>query len=161
MSEVIKAGDTISVHYVGKLEDGQVFDSSEGEEPLKFTVGQGHVIEGINKAVVGLKAGEKTSVSIPSEEAYGERSIEKIIELPNENLTDDLKPEVGMQVTLTGKKGNQVPAFIVEILEESIKVDLNHPFAGMNLNFDIQVVETGLEPDPHHDHECGDGCNHD
>jgi peptidylprolyl isomerase len=152
--ETIKAGDTISVNYTGRFEDGEVFDSSEGREPLKFTVGEGQLIAGFDKAVVGLKAGDKTTVTIAPEEGYGEHRPEMIIEVPKERVPENMEVAVGQRLHLRDPEGRPVPAEVIEITETAIRLDANHPMAGKTLTFDIEVVQTGLQPEPSH---CGDG----
>lgn len=158
MAETIKAGDTISVNYTGRFEDGQVFDSSEGREPLKFTVGAGQLIKGFDDAVVGLKAGEKTSVTIAPEDGYGQHREDLIVDIPKANVPDDLAVEVGKQFHLRDQSGRPVPAVVVEITDEVVRMDANPPLAGKTLVFDIEVVETGLQTDAPESH-CGDGSN--
>ena len=160
MTEPIKAGDTIAVNYTGKFEDGNVFDTSEGREPLKFTVGAGQLIKGFDNAVIGMTAGEKVTVTISPEEGYGVRNEELMVELPKSAVPEEMKIAVGMQLQLSDQNGNPVPAVVAEIGDDVIKMDLNHMLAGKTLVFDIEVVETGLEPAscaPGGD--CGGGCS--
>ena len=156
MTKAIKAGDTISVHYTGKLQSGKVFDSSEGGEPLKFTVGSGMLIKGFDQAVMGMKAGDAVSVIIEPEQGYGLRNEEMVVDIPVETIPDDLPLTEGVQVQLQDPDGRPMPATVAEIGEKNVRMDLNHFLAGKTLEFDIAVVETGLEPDTH---SCGhDGC---
>jgi len=160
MSEPVKEGDTISVHYTGELEDGEVFDSSEGRDPLKFTVGAEQLIKGFDNAVVGMLKGGKKTVTIPPEEGYGVKMEENMIDMPRDNVPEDMELKIGMAVQLTDQGGNPVPAMIVELADDSIKLDLNHPLSGKTLLFEIEIHETGLEPDPQCDSgsDCG-GCS--
>ncbi len=137
----VKAGDTVRVHYTGTLDNGEVFDSSRDRDPLEFKVGGGMVIPGFDKAVLGLKAGESTTVKLPPEEAYGEVRKELIMPMQKSQVPEDIVPEVGMQVMLQAQNGQQVPATITEINENTIILDANAPLAGKTLNFDIEVVE--------------------
>lgn len=158
MTELIKAGDTISVHYTGKFESGEVFDTSEGRDALKFTVGSGQLIKGFDTAVTGMNVGEKKTVTISPDQAYGEKNNDYIIDMPKSAIPPDAELEVGMRLQLVDQNGHPVPAVVDEIQDEIVKMDINHPLAGKTLVFDIEVVETGLTPDPHH---CGcgdDGC---
>lgn len=155
MSEAIKNGDTISVHYTGKFESGETFDSSEGRSPLKFTTGAGQLIKGFDNAVIGMNVGDKKTVNIPPAEGYGERNEDMIIDMPKANMPEDMKVEAGMTVQLADQAGNPVPATVHEICEDVIKMDVNHPLAGKTLVFDIEIAETGLEPDA--PSSCGDG----
>ncbi len=156
MESTIKKGDTISVDYTGKLQSGKVFDSSEGKVPLKFTVGSGMLIKGFDKAVIGMKTGERKTVVIEPEEGYGLRNEKMFVDIPKAQFPDDIPLDVGLQLELQDPNGRPVPAFISEIGEDSIKMDINHYLAGKTLEFDITIVETGLEPD---DHQCGSGCD--
>lgn len=146
MSEAIKAGDTIAVNYTGKFEDDTVFDSSEGKQPLQFTVGAGQLIKGFDEAVVGMKKGEKKTITLAPEEAYGPRQEGMIIDIPRAQIPADMKLEVGMRLHLRDPNGNPVPAVVAEITEETVKMDANHPMAGKTLIFDIEIAETGLKP---------------
>ena len=158
MSEAIKKGDTISVHYTGSLENGEVFDSSKGRAPLKFTTGAGQLIKGFDSAVIGMNVGDKKTVNIPPQDGYGERNEDLIVDMPKANMPKDMQVEVGMTLQLADQAGNPVPATVHEICEEVIKMDVNHPLAGETLVFEIEIAETGLEPDP--PSSCGDagGC---
>ncbi len=160
MTDKIKVGDTISVDYTGKLQSGKVFDSSEGKTPLKFTVGAGMLIKGFDQAVIGMKAGEKTSVVIEPEDGYGQRNEDLFVEIPKIDFPQELEPEVGMQLDLENPQGHPVAATIVEIGEASVRMDINHFLAGKTLEFDIAIVETGLEPDVHscQSGACNSGC---
>ena len=162
---LVQKGDTISVHYTGRLSDGEIFDSSEGRDPLKFTVGAGQMIPGFDDAVVGMAQGEKKTVSIDPDQAYGQRNDESLFDFPRSNVPEGMQIEEGMQVYMQDNAGNPVPATIVAISEDTIKMDCNHPLAGKTLEFDISIAETGLTPDeascaPESCSSCGCGCNH-
>lgn len=146
MSEAIKAGDNIAVNYTGKFEDDTVFDSSAGKDPLQFTVGAGQLIKGFDEAVLGMKKGEKKTITLAPEEAYGPRQEGMIIDIPRAQIPEDMKLEVGMRLHLRDPNGNPVPAVVAEITEEVVKMDANHPMAGKTLIFDIEIAETGLKP---------------
>ena len=141
MTQVVKEGNTLRVHYTGKLEDGNVFDSSEGKEPLEFKVGASEVIAGFEKAATTLKPGEKKKFKIDPEDAYGEHDENLIVEIPGENLPDDISPKIGMALQLVNEDDEVVPVIITEILENSIMVDANHPLAGKVLDFDLELLE--------------------
>lgn len=136
-----KAGDTVRVHYHGRLNDGSTFDSSEGREPLEFTVGQGQVIPGFDNALVGMNVGEKKTVNIPVGEAYGEASNDMILEFPLTDFPDDVKPEVGMDLQMSDNEGHIFPVTVKEVKESSVVLDANHPLAGKDLTFEIELVE--------------------
>lgn len=137
----VKNGDTVKVHYTGQLKDGTVFDTSVQREPLEFTLGQGQLIPGFEKAVLGLEIGGTTTANIPSAEAYGEVNPDMILEVGNENLPEGLTPEVGMQLQLNQPNGQPLTVVVSEINEGSIKIDANHPLAGKDLIFNIELVE--------------------
>jgi peptidylprolyl isomerase len=136
-----KAGDTVKIHYSGSLSDGTQFDSSEGREPLEFAVGTGSVIPGFDKAVEGMAIGESKSVTIPPEEAYGPRHEQLIQDVPNSALPDDIAPAVGMQLQGKSADGQVMNLTVTDIKDDAITVDANHPLAGQELTFDIELVE--------------------
>lgn len=140
MSEQAKIGDTISVHYTGRLADGQVFDSSEGNEPLAFVIGARQVIPGFENGVVGLAIGDKKTIEIKAEDAYGARIEELAQTVQRELLRMDVQPEIGMSFMVQTPDGQEIPVSITEITEETITLDANHPLAGKDLTFDIEVI---------------------
>jgi FKBP-type peptidyl-prolyl cis-trans isomerase 2 len=137
----VQNGDKIRVHYHGKLRSGDVFDSSNGREPLEFTVGSGQVIKGFDEGVKGMKVGDKKTIEIPVGEAYGEKEQERMLQFPIEQFPPDLKPEVGMQLMMSDGSGQQLPVTITEVKEDSVVLDANHPLAGQDLIFDLELVE--------------------
>jgi len=137
----VKEGDVVKVHYTGKLVNGEQFDSSVGREPLEFTVGAGQMIKGFDDAMPGMNPGEKKTINIAPEDAYGARSEEAIIEFPKENVPADMVLEPGMPLTLSNQAGQPVPVIVVEVKEEVIVLDANHFLAGQELIFDIELVE--------------------
>ncbi len=137
----VKKGDTVKVHYTGTLKNGEIFDSSQNKEPLEFTMGQGQLIPGFEKAVENLEVGESTTVNIPSEEAYGELRDDLIISVPKNQLPADITPELGMQLQVNQENGQPVPVRIVEITDENLTLDANHPLAGEDLTFEIKLIE--------------------
>lgn len=140
MSEV-KKGDKVKVHYTGKLTDETIFDSSREREPIEFTVGAGQMIEGFDNAVVGMKIGDTKVVEIPSDKAYGPKRDEAIITINKNQLGEGLDPQVGMQLEATQPDGRKQILVIQEVKGEEIVLDGNHPLAGKELIFDIEVVE--------------------
>lgn len=134
----IKEGDTIKVHYTGTLDDGKVFDSSEGREPLSFTVGKHQVIKGFEEGVIGMEIGEEKTIDISAADAYGERNNTLIQEVPK-NLFRDFSPEKGQQIGLMTKQGKPLMATVLNVEEETVTLDLNHPLAGKNLHFRMKV----------------------
>lgn len=137
----IEDGDTVRVHYTGTLQDGTEFDSSHGRDPLEFTVGEGEVIQGFEEMVLGLDEGESTEATLPPEEAYGERSEERLIEVEADQLPDDIEPEIGMQLEIETPQGGRARVRITEIGDDVVTLDGNHPLAGRELTFELEVVE--------------------
>ena len=143
----VKKGDTIKVHYHGKLVDGTTFDSSEGREPLEFEVGSGMVIPGFDEGVTGMAVGDKKTVSIPADEAYGPKQEDMIMEFPRERFPAEMVPEVGMQLNMNNGQGQSFPVVILEVQESVVILDANHPLAGQELIFDLELVEIkGAKP---------------
>lgn len=140
MSQV-KEKDTVVVHYTGKLSTGEVFDSSKDRTPMEFTVGEGQLIPGFEKAVVGMAVEESKTFDIPSDEAYGAVREDLYYEVPKSNFPEDITPEAGMQLNMGTGDGRQVPVTVTNVGEESVNLDANHPLAGKDLTFEIQVVE--------------------
>ena len=137
----VKSGDTVHVHYAGKLKSGELFDSSEGREPLEFTVGSGQVINGFDKAVMDMEPGQQKTVNIPVEDAYGERTNEALISVPLTEFPDDLNPEVGQELQMSDEQGHVFPVVVAEVAEDHVVLDANHPLAGEDLTFDITLVK--------------------
>jgi len=146
MSQV-KSGDKVKVHYHGKLTSGETFDSSAGREPLEFEVGSGSVIPGFDLGVTGMIVGEKKTINIPFDEAYGPRNPEMVIEMPKEKFPEDMEIEVGMPLMMSDGQGQQFQVTIVEIKDAAVMLDANHPLAGQDLTFDLELVEiVGASP---------------
>jgi peptidylprolyl isomerase len=154
MTEAIKSGDTISVDYTGKHEDGEVFDTSQGKAPLTFTVGSGMLIQGFDTAVMGMKKGESKSVIIPPEQGYGLRNEDAFVNVPRTHFPEEIPLSEGLLLELQDPEGRPVPALVAEIGEDSVKMDINHFLAGETLTFDITIKETGVAPLAH---TCGCG----
>jgi peptidylprolyl isomerase len=136
-----KDGDTVKVHYTGTLKNGEVFDTSEEKEPLEFTLGEGQLIPGFEKAVVGMDVGDSTKVDIPTDEAYGEAREDLVINVPKDQLPEGVTPEVGMQLQVNQPNGQPVPVRITKVGDTDLILDANHPLAGEDLTFDIELVE--------------------
>jgi len=136
----IKKGDKVKIDYTGTLDDGTVFDTSEGKQPIEFEVGSGMVIPGFDAALVGMKKGEEKEIKLPPEQAYGPNNPNAIKKLPKDKLPKDQEPKPCM-ILMIGTQQGQFPAKIIEVDEKEITVDLNHPMAGKTLNFKLKVVE--------------------
>jgi peptidylprolyl isomerase len=136
----VKQGDKVEVHYKGTLNDGTLFDSSEGREPLTFEAGSGMVIVGFDQAIIGMAIGEKKSVNILNVDAYGPINEEMIFSVPVGEVPADIKPEVGHELHLTDDEGNDIPVIVRELNETHIVLDANHPLAGQDLNFELELV---------------------
>jgi len=137
----VKTGDKVKVHYHGKLTNGETFDSSEGREPLEFEVGSGMVIKGFDDGVTGMEVGDKKTIEIPADEAYGPRNEEMIIDMPKDRFPQDMTLEIGMPLMMTDGSGQNFQVVIIEIKEDSVILDANHPLAGQTLVFDLELVE--------------------
>lgn len=136
-----KNGDTVKIHYTGTLADGSVFDSSEGRDPLAFTLGSGQVIPGFEEAVTGMAVDEKKNVTIPADKAYGDRNDELLINVPRDQVPEDIEPEEGQRLQMQGPQNQPVVVVVAEVTDEHIILDANPPLAGKDLTFDIELVE--------------------
>ena len=135
-----KQGDFVSVHYTGKAGDGEVFDTSNGRDPLEFTIGEGEVIPGFEQAVVGMNPGESKTVIIPVDEAYGVHDEDLVIEVERDRLPQDLDPQVGERLQMRQSDGRVVIVVVAGVSQQCITLDANHPLAGKDLTFDIELV---------------------
>ncbi len=133
-------GDTVQVHYTGKLEDGTVFDTSTNRDPLQFTIGEGQIIPGFEQAVVGMNPGESKTVTIPMEQAYGPHREEMVLEVDRKQFPEHLNPEVGQQLQVRQQNGQTMIVTVVEVSDTNVTLDANHPLAGEDLTFDIHLV---------------------
>ena len=138
-----KNGDTVKVHYTGKLENGEVFDSSRDRQPLEFTVGEGNVIPGFEKAVLDMEIGEQKSVEIPPDEAYGPRREELVVEVDRSEFPGHIEPSIGQRLQMQQPEGSVVNLLITDMSDETVTLDANHPLAGMTLFFEVEVMEIG------------------
>ena len=140
MSEA-KQGDTVRIHYTGTLNDGTTFDSSEGRDPLEFTVGTGQIIPGLEKAIPGMHVGEKKTVEVPCAEAYGEREPGAMQTVPRDQIPEEIEVKPGLQLQVQTPQGQVMPVTVAEVNESEVTLDANHPLAGRDLTFDIELVE--------------------
>ncbi|MEA5597509.1 peptidylprolyl isomerase [Rivularia sp. UHCC 0363] len=136
-----KAGNNVKVHYTGKLDDGTVFDSSAEREPLQFSLGSGNVIPGFEEAIIGMAPGESKTATIPPDQAYGHQRDELVITVEKEQIPTDLSVEIGQQLRISQNDGQVIPVIVTEVSDSKVTLDANHPLAGQQLTFDIQLVE--------------------
>lgn len=139
--EVAKKGNRVKVHYTGKLHDGTIFDSSIEREPLEFVVGDGNMIKGFDKAVEGMQKGETVTANIPSSEAYGERRADMMVDVPIDQVPENINPAVGQQLSIQQANGQAMPVVVTAVSDDKITLDANHPLAGKDLTFEINLVE--------------------
>jgi peptidylprolyl isomerase len=144
MTEPAKNGDRVRVHYTGRLDDGQVFDSSREGDPLEFTVGAGEVIPGFDEGVRGMTVGESKTIQIEPDDAYGPRREALTTSIPREATQFPVEPQAGMHFMLPLQDGNQIEVVVTEVTPDHITIDGNHPLAGERLTFDVELV--GNEP---------------
>ncbi|MEH6644713.1 FKBP-type peptidyl-prolyl cis-trans isomerase [Sulfitobacter sp.] len=140
MAEV-QAGDTVQLHYTGTLLDGTTFDSSEGRDPLEFTVGSGQIIPGLDVAIPGMQVGDKKVVNIGADDAYGQVNPEMRQAVPREGIPPEIPLEVGIQLQMQTPDGQAMPVTVIEVDEVTVTLDANHPLAGKDLQFDIELVK--------------------
>jgi len=138
-----KQGDAVKVNYTGRLDDGTVFDSSEGREPLEFTVGGGQVIPGFEAAVDGMAVGDSKTITIPCAEAYGPYREDMVLTVPREQLPEGLDPEVGQQLQMGQSEESMLFVSVTKVNDENITLDANHPLAGKDLTFDVELIAIG------------------
>lgn len=136
-----KDGDTIKVHYTGKLDDGSVFDSSADRDPLEFKLGENRIIRGFENSVIGMEPGGKSTVKIPAEEAFGPYKDEMIMEVKKEDLPTDLEPKIGQKFNLQQSDDQTIIVTVTEVTGDTVTLDANHPLAGKDLSFDIELLE--------------------
>jgi len=138
-----KNGDVVKVHYTGKLEDGTVFDSSSGRDPLEFTLGEGQVITGFEEVVVGMAPGEKKTAKVEAEKAYGPRRQEMVVEVDKKQFPGNIDPQVGQHLEIRQPAGDSIMVTVMDVSEAKVTLDANHPLAGKTLEFEIQLMDIG------------------
>lgn len=136
----VKQGDTVGIHYTGTLNDGTVFDSSEGRDPLAFQVGSGQIIPGLDVAIPGMAVGDKKVVNVPCDEAYGQMNPAMRQEVPRAEIPAEIPTEVGSRLQMQAQNGQVIPVVVVDANESTITLDANHPLAGQDLTFAIELV---------------------
>ena len=135
-----KSGDKVEVHYTGRLTDGTVFDSSEGRAPLQFTVGEGQVIPGFEQAVIAMSVGDKKTVEIPADQAYGPAQNELVMPVPRDQFPPEIVPEVGQKLQVGHPSGQTLVVTVTDVKDDIVPLDANPPLAGKDLVFDIELV---------------------
>ena len=139
----VNTGDTVAIHYTGTLKDGTTFDSSDGREPLKFEVGSGQIIPGLDVALPGMSVGEKKTVEIDCRDAYGPINPGMRQAIPREGIPDEIPLELGAQLQMQTPEGQAIPVTVVELSDSEVTLDANHPLAGKDLTFAIELVSIG------------------
>jgi len=136
-----KDGDKVKVHYTGKLDDGSVFDTSDGRDPLEFTLGEGQIIPGFEAGVRGMQPGDSKTVTVPADQAYGPHREEGVLVVNRAEMPPDLDPELGEQLEVRSQEGQATVVRVTDVSEQTVTLDANHPLAGKDLTFDIELVE--------------------
>ncbi|WOI55777.1 peptidylprolyl isomerase [Palleronia sp. LCG004] len=136
-----KAGDTVSMHYTGSLTDGTQFDSSQGREPLEFQLGTGQIIPGLDNALTGMEVGDKKTVTVTPEEGYGPRDPQRVQAVPRDQLPDHIPTDPGTQLQMQTPDGQTIPVMVAEANDTEVMLDANHPLAGQELKFDVELVD--------------------
>ncbi|MEW9920821.1 peptidylprolyl isomerase [Marimonas sp. MJW-29] len=137
----VKSGDTVAIHYTGTLEDGTTFDSSQGRDPLEFEVGSGQIIPGLDSALPGMEVGDKKTVKVASADAYGAHNPEMQQSVPREGIPQEIPLDIGTQLQMQTPDGRAVPVTVVGVDEATVTLDANHPLAGKDLQFDIELMK--------------------
>ncbi|RDC71647.1 peptidylprolyl isomerase [Rhodovulum sp. 12E13] len=137
----VKAGDTVRIHYTGTLADGTTFDSSQGRDPLEFTVGSGQIIPGLDSALPGMEVGDQKKVEVAADEAYGQKDPAAMQSVPRGEIPDHIPLDIGTQLQVQDGSGRVAQVQVAEVTDETVVLDMNHPLAGEDLTFDIELVE--------------------
>lgn len=136
-----KYGDTVKIHYTGKCEDGTVFETSRDNEPLKFTIGKGHIISGLEEAIIGMRPGESKTIKVPSIRAHGPYNEDLIVVVERSEFPPNLRPKIGQKLDICQDDGNTILVTVTDVSADEVTLDINHPLAGKDLMFDLQLVE--------------------
>jgi len=137
----VKTGDTVRIHYTGTLEDGETFDSSRGRDPLEFEVGSGQIIPGLDKALPGMEVGQTKTVDVPADEAYGMPDPDAKQAVPRDQIPEDIPTDPGTRLQMQTPEGRVVPVTVIEASDTEVTLDANHPLAGQDLKFEVELVE--------------------
>jgi peptidylprolyl isomerase len=136
-----KQGDTVRIHYTGTLSDGSTFDTSQGRAPLEFTVGAGEIIHGLDRAIPGMSVGDRKTVRVPSDEAYGAHDPKGVQSVPRAEVPDHIPLDPGTQLEVQTGDGRRLPVIVTGVTPEEVVLDANHPLAGKDLTFEVELVE--------------------
>lgn len=136
-----KTGDTVKVHYTGKLEDGEIFDSSEGRQPLEFEIGSGRLIKGFEQGVIGMEIGDTRQLTIAPNEGYGDKRQDLLVRVEREKIPANVTVGVGQHLKIPQPNGQAVNVIVQEVTDDTVLLDANHPLAGKTLVFDVEMVE--------------------
>ena len=136
-----KNGDTVKVHYMGRLEDGRVFETTKNHQPLEFVMGSGKIIPGFEKSVLGMEVGDTKTIRIPPDEAYGPRRQDLIVDIKKSDFPDNIRPAIGQRLQIRQPNGHFIDVIIMDMNEDLVTLDANHPLAGNSLIFDVELVE--------------------
>jgi FKBP-type peptidyl-prolyl cis-trans isomerase 2 len=136
-----KQGDTVKVHYTGKLDNGMIFDSSEKRDPLEFKIGEGKLIPGFEKAVIGMEINETKTIKLMAEEAYGKHKPELVAKAPKKDIPKNINPQIGQQLQINQPNGQMIIVTVISINDNEVTLDANHPLAGKDLTFDLRLIE--------------------
>ncbi len=153
---MVQEGKFVAIHYTGKLENGEVFDSCTGDFPFEFEVGAGSVISGLDSAVRGMEVNQEKSIVIPPEEAYGVYNDSMVQSIPAADVRAHFEPKVGMTIGVHLENGMQVPATITKVDDSTVMIDFNHQLAGKTLHFDVKIIE--INDEPKYRDDCGCDC---
>jgi peptidylprolyl isomerase len=136
-----KNGDTVKMHFTGRLQNGEVFSKSEEDQPIELTLGTGELIPGVETGIVGMEVGEKKTITVPPEQAYGPRQEELVVQVKRSDLPEHISPSIGKPLRIRQSDGNDIQVFIADMTENTVTLDGNHPLAGLTLFFDLELVE--------------------
>ena len=136
-----KVGDTVKIHFTGKLQDETVVETSKDRDPLEFTIGDGNVIPGLEQGVIGMAAGDKKTIAISPEDAFGQPQEDLVVDIKKSELPKDVELAAGAYLNIESSNGKEFKAKVVEIKEDTVTLDANHPLAGVTINYDVELIE--------------------
>lgn len=142
-----KLGDTVKIHFTGKLQDETIIETSKSGDPLEFKIGEGNVISGLEQGVIGMAAGDKKTIAVSPEDGFGQPQKDLVVDLNKSEFPEDVEFEVGTYLNIESSDGKEFKAKVVEIKEETVTLDANHPLAGATINYDVELIEIVEYPD--------------